>query len=455
MQTKNMTTGRPLPMILKFALPLMAGNLFQEFYTLADMIIVGQFLGVNALAAVGITGWIIWMLLAAVQGFSQGFSIPAAQAFGAGDMPRLRKSLANSLLLSAIMSVVLGVLGQLILHPLLTLMKTPDEIFPTALAYLRIYYAGCPILMAFNFAASHLRVLGNSSAPLRAMIIASLTNIGLDLLFVGPFGWGVPGAVIATLIAQLVAAVYALRCLFCIDCARIPRRELRIDPALAKRQLRLGTPMSLQNIIISIGGFIVQSIVNRYSIAYIAGFTATNRLYGLIETCGLSYGYAVTTYVGQNNGAGEHRRIREGTRSANIIAVVTSLIIGLAAILFGEALVGLFISGTPQEIVEATHVAYRYLCVMAALLPILYVLHILRSAIVGMGNSTIPMLSGFGELAMRVGASLLLSHFFGEMSLFFAEPIAWLGADVVLIIGYYWCVRRYLPDTLPEKPAKA
>lgn len=448
MQTKNMTAGSPYKLILTFALPLIAGNLFQELYTVTDTIIVGRFLGVNALAAVGAGGWITWMLLSAVQGFSQGFSIPAAQAFGAGDMVGVRKSMGQSLLLSALLTVFFVVFGEMMLAPLLHLLDTNNDIFEDALLYLRIYYAGCPITMAYNFASSHLRALGNSSAPLKAMVIASITNIGLDLLFVGPFGWKIPGAVSATLIAQLVAALYSLHSLFKIEGIYIDRADLLPNRPHCRRLLKLGTPMSLQNIIISVGGFIVQFIVNQYSLAFVAGFTATNRLYGLIETAGISYGYAITTYVGQNNGAGLQRRIRRGVAAGNVIAVATSMLIGILAVAFGRTLVGTFITGTPKEVAEATHVAYRYLCVMSYYLPALYVLHIIRSALVGMGNGAIPMLSGFAELIMRVGASLLIPRLFDKMALFYAEPIAWLGADIVLIAGYIRCIKRCLPDTL-------
>lgn len=442
MKTQNMTEGKPSSLIFKFALPLMAGNLCQEFYTIADAVIVGQFLGVKALAAVGIGGWITWMMTAAIQGFSQGFSVPVAQAFGAEDKKSIQKSMGNSIVLSVIMAAVLVILGEAILKPLLILLATPEEIFSTALLYLRIYYAGCPIMMAFNYASSHLRALGNSASPLKAMLLASVTNIGLDLLFVGPFNMGVAGAVIATLIAQFVAAIYALCCLFRIDVVCLKKEDLRLDWFLCKKLLHLGTPMSLQNIIISIGGFIVQFIVNQYGIIFIAGTTATNKLYGLIETAGISYGYAMMTYVGQNKGAGEIKRIRQGVRSANIIGIITSLVISVIMVLFGKNILQLFLTGTPEEISAAMEVGYRYLFIMSIFLSSLYVLHVLRSAIVGLGNSTIPMASGLAELGMRVVSSFMLPYYFGELNLFFAEPIAWIGAVIVLIWGYFRSMKR-------------
>ncbi|MDO5409520.1 MAG: MATE family efflux transporter [Lachnospiraceae bacterium] len=440
--TKNMTVGKPAVLLLQFALPLMAGNLFQEFYTVADTIIVGQFLGVTALAAIGAGGWITWMMAAAIQGFTQGFSIPAAQAFGAGNKELVRKNMGNAAVMSVLLSVLLVVVGELILEPLLVLLDTPPEIFATTLMYLRIYYAACPVMMAYNYAACNLRALGNSQAPLQAMVLASIINIGLDLLFVGPFKWGVAGAVIATVIAQFFAAIYAMYSLFRIDFIYLTREDLRLQPGVCKKLLVLGAPMSLQNIIISIGGIIVQFIVNQFGITFIAGFTATNRLYGLIETAGISYGYAMTTYTGQNKGAGLYKRIHQGVLTAHVIGLITSVTISVIMIFFGKSILSLFITGTPAEILATTKVAYRYLFIMSMFLPILYSLHILRSSLMGLGNSSFPMFSGIAELIMRVASSFIIPVYFGEMNLFFAEPIAWAGAVIVLLCGYLLCMSQ-------------
>ncbi len=442
MKTKSMVEGNPFSLILKFALPLMAGSIFQELYTVTDTIIVGQFLGVGALAAVGIGGWITWMLLAAVQGFCQGFSVLAAQAFGGNDLKKANREMGNSLLLSIIVSIVVAVLGQAILAPLLKILNTPKEVFNDALLYLRLYYAGCPITMAYNYAASHLRAFGNSSAPLKATVLASVVNIGLDILFVGPFGWGIAGAITATIVAQVVAAVYSFYALLKIDFVKFERTGMKLDAHLSVKQLKMGLPMSVQYIIISIGGIIVQFVVNRYGIAYIAGVTATNRLYTLLETAAISYGYAITTYVGQNIGAGRIDRIKGGMVSGNIIAIITSFIIMGAMFLFGKGLVSSFISGTPEEIEEALKVAWKYLVIMSACLPILYSLHIFKAAVVGFGSSFFAMLSGVAELVLRVGASFMLPLWFGKMNLFYAEPLAWIAAWLVLILGFVICYKR-------------
>jgi len=445
MKTKDMTKGHAGALIFKFALPLIAGNIFQEFYTVTDTAIVGQFLGVNALASVGACAWITWMLLSAVQGLTQGFSVPVAQEFGAVNTEAVRQNMANSAMLSAIGSIAIVFVGQLILEPLLTVLQTPSEIKDQALSYARIYYFGAPAIMAYNYAACNLRALGNSSAPLKAMIIAAITNIGLDLLFVGPFGWGITGAVVATVISQGVAAVYSLVCLVRIDTVSFERKYFVLDKKLVKRLLYLGVPMLLQNVIICIGGFVVQYITNTFGIIYVAGFTATGRLYSLIETAGISYGYAITTYVGQNMGAGNIKRISHGLRWGNIIGITTSVIIGALLVIFGKNVLSMFVKEGSAYFAETMEVAYFYLKLMCICLPILYILHVYRSAISGLGNSSIPMASGIAELVMRIGAALVLPGLFGKKYLAVAEPVAWLGAVIVLVCGYYvifWRVKR-------------
>lgn len=437
-----MTTGKIVPMLIAFAIPIMGGNLFQQLYTVVDTMIVGRFLGVSALAAVGAGGWMTWMLLGAIMGMSEGFANPVAQAFGAGDIDRVRKTMGNSLVLSTIIAIVLTVLGQIILVPMIKLLNIPDEIFDMALLYLRIYYLGAPIMMAYNFAACHLRALGNSKDPVVAVVIGAISNIVLDILFVGPMKMGIAGAVVATLLAQVFSAVYSYVCLFKIDFVRFSKEDFELQRALCGRLLYMGIPMAFQNVVVSIGGIILQLVVNLYGIAFIAGWTATSRLYGLLEIAGISLAYALTTFVGQNRGAGKIGRAREGIRKAMILALCTSVILALIFITFGKYILMLFISGTPQEVEATMMVAYRYLTVMSMCLPLLYCLHIIKCALVGLGNSTFPMWSGVSELFMRAGSAFILPFLWGEMSLFFAEPLAWLGADVVMLIGYFSYMKK-------------
>ncbi len=443
---KNMTEGKPASLILTFALPLMAGNVFQQLYTVVDTMVVGKFLGVGALAALGASDWLNWMMLGIVQGFTQGFAILMAQEFGAGQTGRLRRVVGNSGVLSLLFSLGLVLLGQLAARPVLELLQTPDDILSGSLLYLRVMFSGIPVVMAYNLFACILRSLGDSRTPLLAMIAASFTNIALDLVFVLAFRWGIAGAAAATLIAQAVSGLYCLYHIRRIDILKIEKHDFMPQPALCGKLLSLGFPMAFQNCIIAVGGMIVQSVVNGFGVLFIAGFTATNKLYGILEIAATSYGYAMITYVGQNLGAGKSRRIREGLRAALCIALATSLAIAAVMLLFGRCILSWFISGTPEEVEQTMQVAYFYLAVMSVALPILYLLHVVRAAIQGMGNTLLPMLSGVAEFVMRTGAALLLPLALGESGIFFAEPAAWLGADVILVISYFLLLRK-LPVT--------
>ena len=308
--------------------------------------------------------------------------------------------------------------------------------------YLRIMFGGVPIVMAYNLFAGMIRSLGDSKTPLYAMIVASCINISLDLLFVLVFHWGIAGAAVATLIAQVFAAGYCLWHLRKIPILNMQREDFRLDWSQAGQLLQLGFPMAFQNAIISVGGMIVQSVVNGFGMIFIAGFTATNKLYGILEIAATSYGYAMISYVGQNLGARKIERIRAGQRAAIGLAMATSCIIAAVMIGFGRWIVGCFISGTPQEVEAATQVAYRYLVIMSGCLPVLYVLHVTRSCVQGMGNTVLPMLSGVSEFVMRTGAALLLPMAMGQAGIFYAEVLAWAGADLILVPSYFVVSKR-------------
>ena len=446
-QVKNMTEGKPTSLIVTFALPLMAGNVFQQLYTVVDTMVVGKYLGVNALAALGASDWLNWMMLGIVQGFTQGFAILMAQEFGAKRYEPLKKVIGNSVVLSLILSLLLVLLGQLSARPILVLLQTPDDIIGGSLLYLRIMFLGLPVVMAYNLLACILRSLGDGKTPLQAMIVASFTNSALDLIFVMLFQWGIAGAAVATLIAQLVSGLYCLYRILQIDFLKIKKEDFSPKGTLCGKLLALGSPMAFQNCIIAIGGMIVQFVVNGFGVLFIAGFTATNKLYGILEMAATSYGYSMITYAGQNLGAGKSSRIRKGIRAALAVALATSVIIALVMLVFGRFILSWFISGTPEEAEQTMQIAYFYLAVMSISLPILYVLHVVRSTIQGMGNTMLPMLSGVVEFFMRTGAALLLPLMLGEIGIFFAETAAWLGADVVLVISYFITAKKLPAET--------
>lgn len=439
---QNMTEGKPLKLILAFSLPLMIGNVFQQLYTVVDTMVVGQALGVGALAALGAADWLNWMILGTIQGFTQGFSIKMSHEFGAGDYKRLRKTVANSLLLALVTSVVLLLFSQFFARPILELLQTPDLIIEDSLSYLRIMFAGIPVVMAYNILASILRALGDGKTPLYAMVVAAVINVILDLVFVLGFHWGIMGAAGATVIAQFCSGLFCLFAILRVEVLAFSKEDFRMDSSLCMYLMKLGLPMAFQNAIIAVGGMIVQFVVNGFGVLFIAGFTATNKLYGILEVAATSYGYAMVTYVGQNLGAKKIDRISKGMRSALIVAMVTSAVIAAAMLLFGKAILGCFISGAPEDVTATLGIAYHYLAIMSVFLPILYVLHVTRSALQGMGDTILPMASGIAEFIMRTGSAILLPLLLGEEGIFYAEILAWAGADVILVTSYYFRMKK-------------
>lgn len=436
-KTINMTKGNPYSLIFRFAMPLMLGNIFQQMYTLVDTMVVGKGVGVDALASVGAADWLNWMCFGMVGGLAQGFSIPVAQEFGAGHKEKLKKTVGNIITVAAVCSVVMVALFQFLALPVLDLLKTPEEIKPMALLYVRIFFAGLPIAMAYNVLAAILRALGDGKTPLYAMIVASITNIILDVLFVIIFPFGIAGAAVATLIAETVSSVYCYIALRRTDGLQIGKEDFVPEKQQVVHLLKLSLPLAFQNAIICIGGMIVQFVVNGFGVLFIAGYTATNKLYGLLEMAAVSFGYAISTYFGQNVGAKEYKRLKSGHIAALVVSLATSFVITTAMLVFGKIFIGMFLSGTPEEILEAGTVAWRYLLFMSLALPALYLLYVYRSALQGMGNTVIPMVSGILEFFMRTGMVLGLTRLIGSDGIFWAEVSAWIGAAVLLGISYY------------------
>ncbi len=439
----NMTRGHPGSLLLRFALPLMAGNVFQQLYTTVDTAIVGQGVGMNALAALGTVDWLNWMFLGIAQGFAQGFSVRISQKFGQGDEVGLRRSLGVSARLTVYVCIVCLFIAQLGLPLFLDLLAVPKGLRDMASLYSRIILAGIPAMLFYNYCASVLRAVGDSRTPLVAMIVSSVTNIALDCLAVFALEWGIAGAAGATVIAQFVAGFWCFTKMKRTPMLRIARADVKKDTAMSRGLMGLGLPVAAQNIIISLGGMAIQKVVNDFDTSFIAGFTATNKLYGILEIAAVSYGYAVTTYVGQNYGAGQWARIKTGTRWAVVISVATSVLIGAVMIAFGRFITGLFISAEdPVLAAAAGDTAYTYLFVMSSALPVLYLLYAYRSALQGMGDTRIPLLSGVAEFFVRVGGALLIAWSGWQSGIFLAEVGAWFSAAVLLAAAYYYRAAR-------------
>ena len=438
-----MTRGSPLRLILGLSLPLMVGNAFQQLYTVADTAIVGSVLGLYALAALGAVDWFNWMMLSCVQGLTQGFCVRMAQQYGAGDHAGLRRTIGNACVLSGLCAVALTAAGQALIPFVLRILETPENIVGISRAYIRIIFWGTPVIMAFNLLSAMLRAVGDGRTPLVAMVIACAVNIGLDLLLVASVGMGVEGAAIATVIAQLCSVLICLRGVIRAGLLRLERDDLRLRAGLCRELFALGVPIAAQNMIISVGGMIVQRVVNGFDVVFVAGYTATNKLYGLLEIAATSFGYAMTVYVGQNLGVGDVFRIRRGVRVGAATGVATSALICAGMLLFGRGILSAFItSQDPAEAERALEHAWQFLSLMSAFLPVLYVLHIYRSSLQGLGDTFFPMLSGVAELLMRVGVALALPAMFGYQAVFWGEILAWLGADAILLTSYRMRMRR-------------
>ncbi len=440
-KTRDMTTGSPTKHLILFSLPIIAGNAFQQLYSLVDSFVVGQ-VSVDALTAVSSAGWLDWLVLSLAFGLTQGFGIQVAQSFGAGDYRELQRAVGQSLLISAATVAAVEILAQTLLWPVLVAMDMPDLTIRMTESYLRIIYAGQPLVMGFNLFSSLLRSVGNSSVPLISMVAASLINIVLDFLLVMGFGWGVNGAAIATITSQGISCVICLIAVMKLPVMRIDRSDLRIDRKMCLRLLKLGLPIAFQNLIISVGGLVLQKVVNGFRYVFVAGFNAGNRLVGLIELAGASLGSAVGTFAGQNLGAGRLDRVKMGMRRAAQLSILLAVLVGGAMLIWGKSLISLFITDPdPEKVLQTLDIAYQYMAVMSVGLFMLYLLHTYRTTLQGIGDTFIPMVSGFVELVMRIACAVILPRFLGEWGVYISEIAAWGGAAVLLIWGYYRRIR--------------
>lgn len=442
----DMTKGRPTKQMLIFALPLIAGNVGQQLYMVADAVIVGRGVGVEALAAVGATDWTYWLILWVVQAFAQGFAARVSQYIGAADSVRIQKSICMSIVLCCVLGVSLTIISLLIAAPMLRLLGTPDNIFHYSISYLKTLFAGTIIITAYNMASAILRAFGDGKTPLIGIAIAAFTNIALDCLFVFVFHWGVIGAAVATVIAQMIAFFY---CLFCLPKLplKIERKYWQLDLKIIKALCSLGASMALQQAFIAISGMVLQSAINLQGFIYVAGFTATNKLYGLLESSSLAFGYAVTTYMAQNYGAQDRERIRRGMKSIIFISFILSLFISAIMLIFGKSILGLFISSTDNNATAVMEVAYYYLSIMCITLPTLYLLNGFRSTLQGLGEGIAVMFSGIIESMGRIGIALFLTRIWGGF-IFFSEPGTWICTDIYLIVACTIIIKKV------TKPAK-
>ena len=395
----DMTVGNPMKIIFGFTLPIFIGNVFQQFYNMADAVIVGKFVGNKALAAVGSTGTIMFLIYGFVVGMTAGFTVLTAQKFGAGDMKGMRKTVAGAVILSFVVGALLTILFMVFMKPLLILMNTPSDIFADAYSYIMIVSGGILAQMLYNLLSSILRALGNSKLPLVFLIISALLNIVLDLVFIVGFGMGAKGAAVATVIAQGVSGIL---CLFYII-AKIPilhlkREDLDVGSTIYKNQLRIGVPMALQYSITAIGTMMVQSSLNILGSTLVAAYTAAGKIEQVVTQAYVAMGTTMATYAAQNMGAGSVKRIREGFKACTVIGVVYSFVAAGFIMTVGKYMTYLFVSEDVDIIMNSVDIYLK--CIGIFFIP-LAVVNIYRNGIQGLGYGLLPMMAGVAELIGR------------------------------------------------------
>lgn len=445
--TKDLTHGNPARQILLFTIPLLLGNIFQQFYNMADTLIVGRTLGVNALAAVGCTGSLMFFILGFAQGLTSGFSIVTSQRFGARDEAGVRRSFAASILLSVCITVLLTLLGAVFARPLLLLLRTPADILEEAYRYTVVIFCGIAASVLFNLLSNVLRALGDSRTPLLFLTVACALNIGLDFLLILVIPMGVAGAAAATVAAQLLSG---LACVVFIA-KRFPQLHLRREDWRLSRgelweHLRLGLPMGFQSSIIAIGAIVLQFALNGLGSQTVAAYTAAQKVDSLATQPIMSFGMTMATYAGQNYGAGNVERIKRGVRQCVAMSVSFSVAVGLLCIFFGRNLVWLFLGDGSQAVVDQ---AQTYLVINGATYFILSLLFDFRFTLQGLGQSFVPTIAGVMELIMRSFAALFLGNAFGFTGVCTANPLAWLGALIPLTIAMVLTMRRLTWDHPP------
>ncbi len=439
--TMDMTEGKPLRLLSVFALPLLIGNIFQQAYNLADSMIVGQMLGANALAAVGATGSISFLFFSLFSGISGGCGIVTAQYFGAKQEDKVRSSIANSAYITLSSSVLTGAAAFLLVPTVLSWMGTPEEILPDAIVYMRMTSLSVPLIAIYNYASSMQRALGDSRTPLYFLVLSCVLNVGLDLLFVGAFGLGVFGAAFATMLSQMLSGLGSLWYAFRHNpYFRLTRKYLAYDPEITRGALRLGLPLALQWSLIAISTTALQTVVNSFGATAVAAYTATNRLEQLVQQPFGSMSMALSTYSGQNKGAGKTDRIRAGFKDSMLAMIVLSAGMLVMMQLFGNRLVGLFVQ--EEDVIALGGQALKITSLFYVFLGVIYVS---RGVLNGVGDAVFSFINGVVEIAGRVGLPLLLLHFtaIGVWSIWITAGLTWMLAGVSCILRYIsWNVRR-------------
>ncbi len=447
-QAKEMTSGASFPLILNFTLPLLLGNLLQQTYSLMDAAIVGKYLGINALASVGASTSVVFLILGFCTGCCSGFSIPVAQKFGARDYVTMRRFISVSLKISGVMSVALAIITSLLCAFILRTMQTPENIFDGAYIYLLITFIGIPCTFYYNLLSGIIRALGDSKTPFWFLLLSAVLNIILDLFCIIVLGWGVAGAAIATVFSQGVSSVL---CYIYMnrkyEILKTTPSERRFRSDIARQLLGIGVPMGLQFSITAIGSIMLQSSNNALGTACVAAFTAAMRI-KMFFMCALdSLGIAMATYSGQNYGAGKPVRIWQGIKSSYVMMMVYVAAINIVIWCFAEKFALLFIDPSETEVIKDTAL---FLHINLSFFPLLGSLIILRYTIQGAGYTKLAMFSGVSEMIARIMVSLVVVPLFGYLGVCYGDPTAWLFANLFLTPAFIYVYRRLKLIARPE-----
>lgn len=441
LMTKDMTTGSPAKIILNFTIPIFIGNMFQQFYSMADTVIVGKFVGNAALAAVGACGTLMFLILGFLQGLTAGFTVITAQHYGAGNLRAMRQSVASAVKLSAVVSVLLTVLSMTTMKQVLYLMNTPEDMYDQAYGYIMVICGGIVAQVLYNLLSSILRAIGDSRRPLYFLILAAGLNIILDLVFIVKFHMGAEGAAYATVISQGISGILCLIYIgYKVPELHLKKEDWKMNWSLAKWQMAVGFPMAFQYSITAIGTIILQASLNTLGSVAAAGFAAACKIEQVVSQAYVALGTTMATYCAQNMGAGKIDRIRKGFRSGTWIGIVYAVVTGALVITVGKYMTILFVS---ENVSVITSYVNTYLCcVGVSFIPLVFV-NVYRNGIQGMGFGLLPMTAGIAELIGRSAAAVTASHFGSYVGMCFAGPVAWVLAGSLLILMYFHIMKRY------------
>ncbi|MBC1417969.1 MATE family efflux transporter [Listeria fleischmannii] len=431
---KDMTKGNPTKLIFYFAMPMLLGNLVQQLYIMIDAVIVGKFVSVDALAAVGSTGAINFFMISLIIGLMSGIAVVVAQYFGFQDYNKLKDVIATASIAVLVAGIVFTILGLLLAKPLLILLQTPENIMDDATVFLTTLFIGILPMSLYNGVSAILRALGNSITPLVFLIFSSLMNIVLDFVFVVWMNYGLQGAAWATVLSQVIAAILCLYYAYKhVPYMRIERQRFKIHKPLLKEMIRIGLPSGLQGAFISIGNMAIQSLINGFGATVVAAYTAASRIDSLTYQPGIAFGAASSTFAAQNVGAGKLDRVKKGFWSGIKVVTITSLLITIIVQLFAKQFLLLFVDGKEKEVIE---IGMGYLLIVSLFYVVVGILFVVRETLRGTGDALVPLMMGIFELVSRLVIGFALSKIMGYEGLWWATPVAWVTATALGLWRY-------------------